>query len=706
MKTEIPEFPHLSPRIGRLSELAYNFWWSWNADARAVFRQLDLTLWRRTHHNPVALLNMTSPERLARSAQDPRFLELYDSVLARFDQYLSSTETWFTKSNFQQEGLIAYFCAEFAVHSSIPIYSGGLGLLAADTCKEASDLGIPLIAIGFLYPEGYFHQSIEADGRQTALYERVNLEQAPLLPVLNDDNSRFLVTIPIAERTIKIAVWKIQVGRVPIYLLDTDIPENDAQDRHLSMRLYIGDPHLRLQQEIILGIGGIRVLRALEYAPTVFHLNEGHSAFATFELLGEAVQSGCGFEDAIEKIRDQTVFTTHTPIVAGHDTFPFQMMEESFSHFWQERNLNGEQCLELGRDPNTQSFSMTVLLLRLAGITNGVSKKHGQVSREMWHFLWPDKEVDQVPITSITNGVHLPTWLAHELAPVFQQFIGPDWWERHDDPTIWERVFEIPDEKLWEIHLLLKSKLHNFIREHARRRWVENHISGRQVLAFGALLNSEALTIGFARRFATYKRATLLFSDRERLKRLLHNPWRPVQIIFAGKAHPDDEPGKDQLQQIFEACSSPEFRGRLAFIEEYDKHVALYLVQGVDVWLNNPLPPREACGTSGQKAALNGVPNCSVLDGWWCEGYNGVNGWAVDEDPSGEDAKTALGIYETIEQRIVPAFYERDSQGIPRQWVGTMKEAIRSAAAAFSARRMLKQYMEKMYTFHVSRPVS
>jgi starch phosphorylase len=706
MKTEIPEFPHLLPRIGRLSELAYNFWWSWNADARAVFRQLDLTLWERTHRNPVALLNMTSPERLARSAQDPCFLELYDSVLARFDQYLSSTETWFTKSNFQQESLIAYFCAEFAVHSSIPIYSGGLGLLAADTCKEASDLGIPLIAIGFLYPEGYFHQSIEADGRQTALYERVNLEQAPLLPLLNDDNSRFLVTIPIAERTITIAVWKIQVGRVPIYLLDTNIPENDAQDRHLSMRLYIGDPRLRLEQEIILGIGGIRVLRALEYAPTVFHLNEGHSAFATFELLGEAVQSGSGFEAAIEKIRDQTVFTTHTPILAGHDTFPFQMMEESFSHFWQERNLNKEQCLELGRDPNTQTFSMTVLLLRLAGITNGVSKKHGQVSREMWHFLWPDKEVDQVPITSITNGVHLPTWLARELAPVFQQFIGPDWWERHDDPTIWDRVFEIPDEKLWEIHLLLKSKLHNFIREQARRRWVENHISGRQVVAFGALLNSEALTIGFARRFATYKRATLLLSDRERLKRLLHNPWRPVQIIFTGKAHPDDEPGKDQLQEIFEACSSPEFQGRLAFIEEYDKHVALYLVQGVDVWLNTPLPPREACGTSGQKAALNGVPNCSVLDGWWCEGYNGKNGWAIDEDPSGEDAKTALGIYETLEQQIVPAFYERDPQGIPRQWVGTMKEAIRSAAAPFSARRMLKQYMEKMYTLHVSRPVS
>ena len=700
MKTEIPEFPQLPARIARLAELAYNLWWSWNADAREVFRRLDYTLWRNTHHNPVHMLNLISPERLTFIAEDSQFLKLCDSVLARFDQYLSSSLNWFTKSHGElHKSPIAYFCAEFAVHNCIPIYSGGLGLLAADTCKEASDLGIPLVAIGFFYPQGYFRQRIEADGRQKALYEAVNPERTPLLSVLNDDGSRLLVSVPVGERTIKVAVWKLQVGRVPIYLMDRNIPENDPPANDLSMRLYAADPYFRLQQEILLGIGGVRVLRALGYTPTVFHLNEGHAALAGFELLREIAQSGSGFEEGIEKVLDQIVFTTHTPVKAGHDEYPLQMVEESFHRFWAELGLGRERYLGLGQDSNTGAFSMTILALRLAARTNGVSKKHGEVSRGMWHSLWPDKKVDEVPIISITNGVHVPTWTAPELARLYDQFVGDEWLQQHDDPSIWERVFEIPDEKLWETHLLLKRKLLNFIRKRARRRWLEQSVSSGQMVGFGVLLNPEALTIGFARRFATYKRATLILSDRERLKRILRDPWKPVQIIFAGKAHPDDEPGKAQLQQIFEACSSPEFGGRLAFLEEYDKHVAHHLVQGVDVWLNTPRPPQEASGTSGQKAALNGIPNCSVLDGWWWEGYNGMNGWAIEEDPGGDDAATANGLYEILEEQIIPTFYARDAQGIPGEWVRIMKEAIRSTAAVFSARRMLKEYAEKLYSF-------
>ena len=697
MKVELPDFSHLPDRISRLGEFAYNFWWSWNHDARVMLRSLDRTLWRNTQHNPVRMLREISPERLTSNAKEKRFLRLYNAALDRFDHYLASEETWFSKTHPDRAGAhYAYFCAEFAVHSSLPIYSGGLGLLAGDTCKEASDLGIPLVGIGCFYPEGYFCQKLEADGGQTAVYERLQTENTALIPVKQDDGRRFLVRVPVGPREIQVAVWRVQTGRVPIYLMDTNIPENEPWDRNLSMRLYAGDSHVRLRQEIVLGIGGVRVLRALGYTPSVIHLNEGHAAFATLELLRELVQQGHSFKEALEKVRATTCFTTHTPVRAGHDVFSFELMDEFFEAYWSQLDIERELFLKLGQEHNQHSFSMTILALGTSLRANAVSQRHGEASRQMWNFLWPEKKLEEVPITSITNGVHVPTWMAVELVPLMERYVGKGWRDNHDDPELWEKIVEIPDRELWGRHVRLKNKLFHFVRERARKRWDTEAISPSQIIALGSLLDPDALTIGFARRFTTYKRAALILLDSERLKRILNNPSKPVQIIFAGKAHPADEPGKHLLQRVFQSCASSTMGGRVTFIEDHDKHVAHHLVQGVDVWLNNPRPPQEASGTSGQKAALNGVPNFSVLDGWWCEGYNGKNGWAIEEGE--DDAATADSIYDLLEQEIVPLFYQRDSNGIPIDWIKLMKEAIRSAAAPFSARRMVKQYFSRMYS--------
>ncbi|HXK58324.1 MAG TPA: alpha-glucan family phosphorylase [Acidobacteriota bacterium] len=697
MKVQIPDFPGLPDRISRLKDFVYNLWWSWNGDARRMLREINPVLWDRTGHNAIRVLRETSTERLHQCADDPEFLSLYESVINRYDNYLGAEDCWY-RDNFKEgnDRLIAYLCAEFGVHSSLPIYSGGLGVLAGDTCKEASDLGLPFVAIGSLYPEGYFRQMIDADGNQLALYERLSTRDAPILQLLTDDGGRFLVPVPVGNREVKVAVWKTQAGRVPIYLMDTNIEENEPWDRDLSARLYGGDQQVRLHQEIILGMGGVRVLRALGYQPTVFHLNEGHAAFAALELIREHVHFGGSLEDALQAVRGKIVFTTHTPVKAGHDEFPFYMMEEYFRWYWEELRISREDFLRLGQTPDGHSFSMTILALRTAGGTNSVSQKHGVVSREMWHFLWPERKVEEVPIISVTNGVHLPTWLAARFQTMYTRHWGPAWVFNHDDPDFWERLAEIPDEELWALHLRSKHRLLNFVRERARQRVMAEAMSPAQTLALGPLLSSDALTVGFARRFATYKRATLVLENRERLKRILHNPLRPVQILFSGKAHPADEPGKFFLAQIFRACSSPEFGGRLAFIEDYDTHVAHYLVQGVDVWLNNPQPPKEASGTSGQKAAINGIPNCSILDGWWYEGYNGSNGWAIDGTHL-NDAESAEALYNLLENEIVPCYYERDEDGIPRRWIAIMKNAIRSSAAQFSSRRMMKQYLAWLY---------
>lgn len=695
MKVQIPALPGLPERISRLSELAFNLWWSWHADARSLFRNLDRTLWNNTNHNPVQMLQKIDGERLLKAAENQDFLHLYDSVLQQLDSYLSSEDTWFSRNHWPNKPKqIAYLCAEFAIHSSLPIYSGGLGLLAGDTCKEASDLGLPLMGVGCLYPEGYFRQRIEADGTQNAIYERLDVTTTPLLPVLNDDDTRLLVPVNIGDREVQVGVWKVQVGRIPIYLMDTNLPENEPWDRDLVARLYSGDNPLRLRQEVILGMGGVRVIRALGYDPEVFHLNEGHAAFAALELIKEYLWKSFSLDEAVDQVRRRLVFTTHTPVKAGHDEFPFHLMEEHFSSYWEEHGISREEFLQLGTPIGGNSFSMTVLALKTCSRANGVSRKHGEVSRMMWHFLYPAEPVDAVPIVSITNGVHVPTWLAPEFWSLFSRYLGPGWFEKHDSEEAWREVQEIPNDLLWNTHQALKNKLFSFVRERARARWIEDGVSPGQIIALGALLDPQALTIGFARRFATYKRADLILRDLERLTEILHNPWRPVQIIFAGKPHPADEPGRFLLKRVFEVCSNSEMGGHIAFIENYDKHVAHFLVRGVDVWLNNPVPPKEASGTSGQKASLNGVINLSVLDGWWYEGYTGKNGWTVE---GATDDEAADSIYSTLEKEIIPLFYQRDAQGIPQGWVQVMKEAVCSNAPRYSARRMLKEYVENLY---------
>src|SRR5438552_465643 len=637
----LPQSPaHLPPSLSRLWELAHNLWWSWNPDVRALFEILDRTLWKLTSHTPVKLLRQLSPERALSASTDPAFRRRYESVLLAFDTYMSTADTWFARQHPEMaESLIAYFTAEFGLHQSLPIYSGGLGILSGDHCKEASDLGIPLVGVGFLYPQGYFRQRISPDGWQHAWSVPFIAADAPIRPALLPTRERLMIQVHLDGRTIHVAVWQVLVGRVPLYLMDTDVEENAPWDRELSARLYGGDQEMRILQEIILGIGAVRVLRALGITPQVWHLNEGHAAFVAIERLRELVAAGMPFPEAVAEVQRTTVFTTHTPVAAGHDAFPFHLIEKHLHSYWGQLGLDRHRFLALGyhREPWGEMFHMTVLALRLAGRCNAVSKTHGEVSRRMWQPLWPDTPAEQVPISVVTNGVHTQTWVAAELTHLYNKYLGPDWVKQHDNPALWQRVYDIPDEELWQVRVQLKHKLISFVRERARSLWREERRDPVQVLASGALLDPEALTIGFARRFATYKRATLLLQDLARLQAIMQDRWRPVQIIFAGKAHPADEPGKHLIHQVYALAKEYNLGGQIAFVEDYDMHVAKCLVQGVDVWLNNPVPPLEASGTSGQKASLNGVPNLSVADGWWSEGYNGGNGWTIaTSEPAAE----------------------------------------------------------------------
>jgi starch phosphorylase len=519
------------------------------------------------------------------------------------------------------------------------------------------------------------------------------------MPVMDDDQQEKHVSVQIGSRTTSARIWHVRVGRVPLYLLDTDVDENEPWDRELSARLYSGDIEHRIRQEFMLGIGGVRALRALGIEPSVWHMNEGHSAFLILECIREMVSQGMSFEDARERAARRSLFTTHTPVPAGHDSFPFHMVEQYFSGFWDEIGISRQEFLDLGRHEETwgTSFNMTVLALRLSGQANGVSKLHGEVSRSMWQSVWPDRDPADIPITHVTNGIHVPTWTPTEMNQLWRKYLGPDWMEKHDDPALWERISDVPGRELWEMHLDLKRKMISYFQELARKRWVNGTSDPTQVMTSGTFLQPEALTIGFARRFATYKRALLIFRDVERLLGLALDIHRPVQFVFAGKAHPEDDPGKQLIQNIYNLAKNHRFGGRIAFIEDYDMHMARYLVQGVDVWLNTPRRPREASGTSGQKATLNGVPNLSVLDGWWVEGYNGANGWAFGggndlSDHEAQDARDAEALYQLLEDEIIPLYYARDRDDVPRGWVGIMREAIRSNAPRFSSRRMLKEY--------------
>jgi glycogen phosphorylase len=693
----------LPARVARLKDLAYNLWWSWHPEARALFKEVDRTLWSNTHHNPVQLLRTVPAERLEKLAADAGFQGRYDAVIAAFDGYMGKKDTWFAKNNPEMAGKsIGYFSAEFGVHNSLKIYSGGLGILAGDHCKSASDLGVPLVGVGFMYPQGYVVQKISSDGWQQNVYEHVDWNVSPVRPVLGPSGGRMVLDIPLGRGTVKVAVWKVQVGRMPLYLMDTHVDGNSPQDQEITNRLYGGDRAMRLRQEIILGIGGVRVLRALGVHPAVFHANEGHSSFLFLELLREKVAGGKTLDAARSEVAEGAVFTTHTPVEAGHDVFAEEMICEYFSSYWPQLNLERESFLDLARVPGQSGWNMTALSLKVAGRRNAVSRRHGHVSRDMWRNLWPSKPVDEVPISHVTNGVHLSTWVQQDLGEIYDRYLGADWRDRQDDEQVWSKVASIPDEVLWLQHQRNKSALLQAMRGRARARWMAEKGDPGHALAGGALIDHSCLVIGFARRFASYKRATLILRDEERLKRLLLDPWRPIQLVFAGKAHPADDGGKALIQQVYRLAKDPAFGGRIAFVEDYDMHVARYLVQGVDLWLNNPLAPLEACGTSGEKAGANGVPNFSVLDGWWEEGFNGANGWPIGQaggrgaGPEA-DAADAEDIYATLEKQVVPLYYDRDDHGLPRGWIKVMKESIRSVAPKYSADRMVKDYCRQLY---------
>ncbi|MEQ1758139.1 MAG: alpha-glucan family phosphorylase [Vicinamibacterales bacterium] len=694
----------LPERISRLAELAQDIWWSWTPEARTVFRTLDYALWRSTAHNPVRMLHLISTDALARAAATPGWLAAYDRAIARYDLSRASRDTWCAREYpALAASTIAYFSAEFALHQSLPIYAGGLGVLAGDHCKEASDLGLPLVGVGFMYPQGYFHQNLSAEGWQEEVYERLTWADAPVERALTPDGRPCITAVPLGNRTVQVAAWRVRLGRVQLLLLDTDLEQNAPWDRELSARLYGGDREVRVQQEIILGIGGVRVLKAMGIEPAVFHLNEGHAAFVVLQRIRDLCEQGSSFDSALADVRRSTVFTTHTPVAAGHDAFPFHLVESHLAGAWGELGEHRERFLALGHydSGGGAMFNMTALALRTAAGVNGVSQLHGEVTRQMWRPIWPDSTPEDLPVRALTNGVHAPTWISAEIDALLRTYVGDDWRERHDDPAIAEAIAAIPDAALWAARQTLRMWLHNFIGERARDRWT-NGAAASRIVAAGTMFDQRTLTIGFARRFTGYKRPELIFLDPARLARILNAPGRNVQIVFAGKAHPADDGGKHHLQRIYKRALDPTFGGRVAFIEGYDLHVAHFLVQGCDVWLNTPRKPLEASGTSGMKAAINGTPNLSIGDGWWAEGYNGANGWLIEgradpNDHGAQDWADAQAIYTLLEQQVVPAFYERDATGVPRRWVETVRQSIMSVLPRFTTRRMVKEYARRMY---------
>jgi starch phosphorylase len=692
-------------RIGRLGELAFNLWWAWHPDAQELFKLIDAPLWEEGYHNPVKFLRNVKRKALNAAIHNKRCLDMYDRVMAAFDAYLNSNGTWYSRTYPEHaQHLIAYFSTEFGLHESFPTYAGGLGVLSGDHAKEASDLGLPFVGVGFLYNQGYFSQRITEDGWQEAGYRRYDFDDVPVIPLLDADDNPLTITVDLPGRTLYARLWKIQVGRVPLILLDSDVPQNAQNDRDLTARVYGGDLDTRISQEIVLGIGGVRALRMLGLQPQVWHMNEGHSAFSGLERLRELIAQGQDFNAALEAVRSTTVFTTHTPVPAGNEEFPDWLMDRYFGGYWGQLGLDRERFMDLARNRQSrgQTFGMSILAIQLSHKRNGVSELHGQVSRRMWQFLFPEMPAERVPIGAITNGVHTGTWLARRMKLLYARYLGANWMEELDDLSLWQAIFAAPDEDLWLVRRHLKRKLVAFARERARAQWLATRVHPVQVIASGVLLDPYMLTIGFARRFATYKRGSLVMRDPERLLRIVNNPQRPVQIIFAGKAHPMDEPGKLIIQQVYRMLKRAEFGGRMVFLEDYDINLARYLVQGVDVWMNNPRRPLEASGTSGMKAALNGVLNFSVLDGWWQEGYNGENGWAIGDESEyasadEQDARDAASLYDVLENQIVPLFYENGLAEMSHGWMRKIKESIATLAPQFSTRRMVKQYVEEMY---------
>jgi len=691
-------------RLSRLPELARNILWTWQPVTQELFARIDGELWEATEHNPVRLLQET--RNLKRAAEDAETVALYHEALAGFDRYLEGRDTWAERvyPDLGGDGPVAYFSAEFGLHESLPIYSGGLGVLAGDHVKSASDLGVPLVGVGILYAQGYFRQRISGEGRQEEVYEPFEPERRPLAPATGPDGREVVVGVELAGRELRLKVWKVSIGRAAVYLLDADIPENAPEDRGLTERLYGGDQRTRISQEIILGIGGVRALRAMGVRPSVFHMNEGHAAFSGLERVREHVATGLAFEEAKERVAETSVFTTHTPVPAGHDAFAPELFWE-FAEEWPAllgTDREGLWALGGRQEPWGEAFNMTVLAFRLSRGHNAVSALHGEVSREMWGYLFEDAAAGDgpsdgtPPIVHVTNGVHTWSWLAPEMWRLFDRYAAGRAWRRTpEQPSAWSFVEEIPAGELWEAHAGARRRMARFVNGRLERQ------AGRNGARYGAL-DPDALVIGFSRRFATYKRATLLLSDPERLSRIVSAEGRPVQFVFAGKAHPADEPAKAFIRALHEAAESEELRGSLFVLEDYDMNVTRHLVGGVDVWLNNPRRPLEASGTSGQKASLNGAPNFSVLDGWWPEAYNGRNGWAIGEEKEyasqeEQDRVDAESLYAILEGSLVPLYYDGGPDGVPRGWVAMMREAITTVAPRFSTQRMVQDYVHRLY---------
>jgi starch phosphorylase len=692
---------HLPERIHALADITQNLWWSWQLDARELFHRIDHRLWEGTRHNAVQFLRQVAPERLEKQSEDAAFLEQYDQVVRRFGLLSDKNGTWFA-SRYPEllNRPVAYFSAEFALHRSLPIYSGGLGVLAGDHCKEASDLGVPLAGIGLYYHGGYFDQTIGLDGWQRDAVDPVDPAINPVVRVNGADGTPWLVSVTISGREVKVGTWRVMVGRVPVYLLDTDLEYNDAADRKLTARLYTSAPEWRLRQEWVLGVGGVRVLRALGINPEIWHANEGHAAFMYIERMRELIAKGLALPQAKEQIRATSVFTTHTPVPAGHDVFTTDQLEQVSGPFWNAMGITRDQFMALGKPaPDDPRYEMTVLSLRLAGRVNGVSARHREESRRIWRWVWGSKPAAEVPIGYVTNGVHLGTWMARPIRDLLARSLGADW-ESHADPAaVVSAVRALEDDRLWAVHDGLRHLLFHYIREEARHRWRDYWKDQAKLAGAGALLSPSVLTLGFARRFATYKRADLLFRDPERLKRLVTDTRRPVQIIFSGKAHPADDPGKRVLQRVFAAAQDPSFEGRIAFLEDYELHLAQRMVAGVDLWVNLPRVPLEACGTSGMKAALNAVPQLGTLDGWWAEGYTGENGWAIplpasEAEVEQSDMEHLFGI---LENQVVPSFYDRLPGKHSASWVHMMKGALAVAVERFTTRQMLQSYVTQYY---------
>jgi len=697
--------PDLHAVATGLESLAANLSWSWHRQARVLFKWVDPIAWRRCRHNPIELLRGLDPARLERVAEDPAFRAELERALDWMKSERSNEFTWFGQTwPALRERPVAYFCAEFGLHNSVPIYSGGLGILAGDHCKAASDLGVPLVALGLFYQKGYFDQHVRVDGWQQDGDQVVDPASIPVTPLRGMRGAPYMAVIETFGRPVHVRVWAIGAGRVPIYLMDTNLEENHPDDRGLLGKLYGEGEDLRLRQEWILGAGGVRVLRAVGVEPAVWHANEGHAAFMLLERLRELVAQGHDFDDAVAAVRATSVFTTHTPVAAGHDTFHAEHVAACIGPIWEELGIPKERLLRLATHPTWDGhrFDMTALAIRLSGRVNGVSLQHGAVSRSMWQALWPEGSGEEVPIGAVTNGVHTATWMANQMMELLDRHLGRDWWTGLGDAGRLERISTLDDADLWRVHLLLKEKLFAFMREDARRRFADDWRDAVQVVGAGVLFDPAAFTIGFARRFATYKRASLIFHDPERLRRLLVDARRPVQLVVAGKAHPADTPGKQVLQRVYGFTHDPFYEGRVAFVADYGMYPAHLLVQGVDLWLNLPRVPLEASGTSGMKAALNGVPHLSTRDGWWAEGWEGTNGWIIE--PGAErraveevDAHDADALYRLLESEVVPLYYDRDARGVPVGWVERMRSALRVAMTRFTAHRMLREYTERYY---------